>query len=176
MISGDQAVYTTGKSVSATYSPPSITGSWSNGTFTAQQSSSINTTLYSGTASWNGNTVTIPINAMISGDQAVYNTGKSVSATYDLSGADISNWVGSTGNWSKWTGNHTITSAVTLQPFCDNQQGTSVTITPGASVTNVATSTSDPSSSSATVTISSNTKGITFKVNGINKAFKVSHV
>ena len=63
----------------------SWTKGWSNGalTITANpQNQSIVTTLYKGTESWSGTTVTIPINAMFSGDSTLYSTGKSVSATY----------------------------------------------------------------------------------------------
>lgn len=68
------------------------TGSWGSGVFTstAYQNGvsvgSLTTSLTAGQASWSGKTVTIPIYATIGGSGTVYNTGKSVSATY--SGGD----------------------------------------------------------------------------------------
>ena len=67
-------------------------GSWSSGVFTstAYQNGvsvgSLTTSLTAGQASWSGQTVTIPIYATIGSSGTVYNTGKTVSATY--SGGD----------------------------------------------------------------------------------------
>ena len=68
-----------------------LRGSWSSGVFTvtATGGESIFTSLTGGAGTWSGKTVTIPIYATIGTSGAVYNTGKTVQATY--SGADVAN-------------------------------------------------------------------------------------
>ena len=67
-------------------------GAWSSGVFTvnAQQNGvtvdTLTTSITGGAGTWSGKTVTIPIYATIGSSATVYNTGKTVSATY--SGSD----------------------------------------------------------------------------------------
>lgn len=73
-----------------------LSGAWSSGVFTVSaspQDQYKRTSLTQGTASWSGKTVTIPIYATIDNDATVFDTGKTVSATY--SGSDpvtVDNW------------------------------------------------------------------------------------
>ena len=66
-----------------------LSGSWSSGVFTvtATGGEKIFTSLTGGAGTWSGKTVTIPIYATIGTSGAVYNTGKTVEATY--SGTDM---------------------------------------------------------------------------------------
>ena len=71
----------------------SWTMGWSNGVLTATanpQSQSCTTSIYQGTPSWSGKTVTIPILAVNSANPNVeVNTGRSVTATYSGGGGSI---------------------------------------------------------------------------------------
>lgn len=73
-----------------------LSGAWSSGVFTVAASPQNQykwTSLTQGTASWSGKTVTIPIYATIDNGATVFDTGKTVSATY--SGSDpvtVDNW------------------------------------------------------------------------------------
>ena len=73
-----------------------LSGAWSSGVFTVAASPQNQykwTSLTQGTASWSGKTVTIPIYATIDSGAVVFDTGKTVSATY--SGSDpvtVNNW------------------------------------------------------------------------------------
>ena len=63
----------------------SLSGAWASGVFTVTagiDGSTCLTSLTQGAASWSGKTVTIPIYATINSGAAVYDTGKSVTATY----------------------------------------------------------------------------------------------
>jgi hypothetical protein len=71
----------------------SLSGAWASGVFTVTagiDGSTCLTSLTQGAASWSGKTVTIPIYATINSGAAVYDTGKSVTATY--SGGESQTW------------------------------------------------------------------------------------
>ena len=88
-----------------------LSGSWSSGKFTVSaspQGSSFYTDIVQGAATWNGKTVTIPIEAYDNGAyQYQYATGRSVSATY--SGTDLSDVakVGLDDGWNRWQNYYT---------------------------------------------------------------------
>ena len=110
----------------------SLSGAWSSGVFTVNaspQGESILTSLTVGTPTINQQTgqATLPIKATINSGATVYDTGK----TAQVNITELSMWEGNT----HYTGNVTISSAVTLQAWCKVNglwvyNGESVTITP----------------------------------------------
>lgn len=96
------------------------TGSWGSGVFTSTVSQNgvtvgtLTTSLTAGQASWSGKTVTIPIYATIGSGATVYNTGKTVSATYSGGGDYDAGWnacrnamIESQWYWTGYTGSVT---------------------------------------------------------------------
>lgn len=73
----------------------SLSGAWASGVFTVTagvDGSTCRTSLTQGAASWSGETVTIPLYATINNGATVYNTGKTVTATYPGGGSYEQGW------------------------------------------------------------------------------------
>ena len=98
-VSGNVLTLTYASGGTVTFSKATAqTGSWSSGVFTSTASQNgvtvgtLTTSLTAGQASWSGKTVTIPIYATIGSGATVYNTGKTVSATYSGGGDYDAGW------------------------------------------------------------------------------------
>lgn len=88
----------------------SLSGAWASGVFTVTagiDGSTCLTSLTQGAASWNDKTVTIPIYATINSGAAVYDTGKSVTATYSGGGSQTWSFGSLSTSSSAMSGNKT---------------------------------------------------------------------